>query len=99
MPARILALALSLAAGLAGCTEYTDSYLGRRDTLALSAGNAMRANAAIHTIDPWPAASQNTALTYDGQRAARVIERYRTRSFDGENADKAPGAIQLQVAR
>jgi hypothetical protein len=81
----IPALGLLAALGLTGCTDY----LERRQTIALEAGDAARANAAIHTIDPWPAAAQRTTLSHDGERLARVYERYRTRQ-DVEKPGAAP---------
>lgn len=79
------ALVLLAALGLTGCTDY----LERRQTIALNAGDAARANAAIHTIDPWPAVAQRTTLSHDGERLARVYERYRTRQ-DVEKPGAAP---------
>ncbi|KAA2234949.1 hypothetical protein [Salinarimonas soli] len=98
MSARIV-LCGGLLLGLAACVDHTSSYLERRDTILPGAGDAARANAAIHTIDPWPRASADIVLTYDGERAARAVERYRTRPLDGEIAERTPPTIQLPVAR
>ncbi len=46
---RNAALALVLAATLTGCAY---DYAQRTDTVAFSAGNAVKANTAIQTIDP-----------------------------------------------
>jgi hypothetical protein len=60
---------------LAGCS---DIYFDRRDPIALGAGDAIAANEAMQTIDPWPAASGNTNIAADGQRMQAAAERYRT---------------------
>lgn len=86
-PRSSLLLALALAGMAGGCTDY----LERRDTLALHAGDSAAANRAIHTIDPWPAASRDTAIAHDGVRVARAIERYRTRG------DEGPAAPMIQI--
>ena len=54
--------ALALAGFLAGCSGYFDN----NDTVSRSAGDASDANAAIHTIDPWPLASSETEILSDG---------------------------------
>jgi len=71
-----LAFALSAGAGtmLAGCS---DLYFDRRDTIALSAGDAIAANMAQQTVDPWPPHSGDTNITADGQRMVTGVERYR----------------------
>ncbi|HEY6618038.1 MAG TPA: hypothetical protein VIY68_00685 [Steroidobacteraceae bacterium] len=54
-------------------------YLQRSDSIALSAGNASRANAAIQTINPWPPYAWDRRITIDGRRAVDSMERmYRT---------------------
>jgi hypothetical protein len=67
-------LCFAVTAGLAllpGCQS-----LERRDTLALHSGDAIAWNKAVHTIDPWPAASSDTAIPVSGRRIARAIEIY-----------------------
>lgn len=66
---------LSLAAICVVVTACQD-YAARRDTIAFHAGEAAAYNKAVHTIDPWPAASARTDLDFNGERAVRVIERY-----------------------
>ena len=66
---------LSLAAITLLVTACQD-YAARRDTIAFHAGEAAAYNKAVHTIDPWPAASARTDLDFDGERAVRAIERY-----------------------
>jgi hypothetical protein len=50
-------------------------YLQRSVTISLGAGNAKDANAAIHTIDPWPPYVGYTRIPGDGRRAAETVER------------------------
>ena len=66
---------LSLAAMtllLTGCQDY----FARRDTIAFHAGEAAAYNKAVHTIDPWPAASARTDIDFNGRRIVDAIERY-----------------------
>jgi len=76
MPALALRLCLLIAVGpvLAGCYE---SHLARRDALSPWSGDAMAANRAILTIDPWPKAAWNKHLTHDGKRLAKAGDHYR----------------------
>jgi hypothetical protein len=60
---------------LGGCS---DLYMDRRDQIGLSAGDAIAANQAMETNDPWPAHSGNTNLAFNGQRMQTAVERYRT---------------------
>lgn len=70
---RSLALAAVLAT-LAGCSEYLD----RRDTIALSAGNAVASDRVTHMVDPWPRDSANRDIAFNGAKMETAIERYRT---------------------
>ena len=60
---------------LGGCSEY---YFDRRDTITPHSGEAMAANRVTHMIDPWPAASGQRNIAYNGEKAAVAAERYRT---------------------
>jgi hypothetical protein len=70
---RRLALAAVLAT-LAGCSEYLD----HRETIALSAGNAVATNKVTHMVDPWPRASANRNIAFNGAKMETAVERYRT---------------------
>jgi len=62
---------------LGGCVERKyGRYLHARDTISLSAGDAVAHNKAVHTIDPWPAHSRKANHTTDGQRILLSMERY-----------------------
>jgi hypothetical protein len=69
-PKLLAALALGLA--VSACTPY----LERRETVSFHAGDAVAANRAIHTIDPWPAAASRTDIPHSGRKIADAIERY-----------------------
>ena len=94
---RMLALATVLAV-LCGCSEYLD----RRDTIAKSGGNAVATNIVTHMVDPWPRASANRNIAFNGVRIESAFERYRnnkvttprgigTSSTYQEAAPTAPG--------
>jgi hypothetical protein len=69
---RTLALATVLAV-LGGCSEYLD----RRETIAMSGGNAVATNVVTHMVDPWPRASANRNIAFNGARIESAFERYR----------------------
>jgi hypothetical protein len=69
---RLFLVAAPLAMLLGACSAYTD----HGDTIDRSAGDAIAANVAIQTIDPWPYASSKTGISADGKRVARATERY-----------------------
>lgn len=58
-------------------TACRDDYLNNRDTVALTAGSAMRGNAVVHTIDPWPAVARKDHQHTDGRKVQNAIEIYR----------------------
>ena len=63
---RALALAAVLAA-LGGCSEYLD----RRDTIALSGGDAVATNKVTQMVDPWPRASADRNIAFNGDEDAK----------------------------
>jgi len=70
---RRLTLAALLAA-LAGCSEYLD----RRDTISLGGGNSVATDKIAQMVDPWPRASANRDIAFNGAKMETAIERYRT---------------------
>jgi hypothetical protein len=72
---RTIAAATLLGAMLGCCSEY---YFDRRDTVSLHSGEAQAANRVTMMIDPWPAASGQRNIAYNGEKAATASERYRT---------------------
>jgi hypothetical protein len=55
--------------------DLFSQYFERGITITPGAGNAKDANAAIHTIDPWPAYAGYTFIPGEGRRAVNSIER------------------------
>jgi hypothetical protein len=69
-----MAVAVMLGTILAGCS---DIYYDRRESIALSAGDAQATNKAVQMVDPWPAQSSNRNLAFDGDKMQTAVERYR----------------------
>ncbi len=72
---RAIAGAVLLASFLAGCS---DIYYDRRETVSFAANDASASALATQVIDPWPAASANRHVAYNGAHVAGAVERYRT---------------------
>jgi hypothetical protein len=92
---RLIAAALGtamLGGVLGGCS---DLYLDRRDTIALSAGDAIAANRALQTVDPWPRQSGNPNFSFNGQRMQAAVERYREGKVTSA-ADAVPSNTSAQ---
>jgi hypothetical protein len=62
---------------LSACSQYTNRYAEREDTVTLSAGDAVASNAALQVPTPWPRYSNDTTIAMDGERIARAVARYR----------------------
>jgi hypothetical protein len=58
---------------VAGCSEI---YFDRRETVSLSAGDAIAINKVTQTIDPWPRASSNNRIAANGQLMQAAQDRY-----------------------
>ena len=71
--ARTIALAMLLTT-VGGCSEYLD----RRDPIAASGGNAVATNIVTQMVDPWPPASANRNIAFNGAKMETAQERYRT---------------------
>ncbi|HET7679095.1 MAG TPA: hypothetical protein VFK79_03055 [Xanthobacteraceae bacterium] len=72
---RLATCALLAATALAGCS---DLYFDRRESIQLSAGDALYSNQVTHMVDPWPPQSANRNIGFDGQKMQSAVERYRT---------------------
>jgi hypothetical protein len=72
----LLLLAAAACAALAGCSD--DLYWAHRNSIALSSGEAVASNQLVQMVDPWPRASSNRNIAFNGQRMQAAIERYRT---------------------
>lgn len=71
---RVIVPALLCGLLLAGCS---DIYFDRRETIVPSAGDAVAANKVTHMIDPWPPASANKNIAFNGEKMQTAVERYR----------------------
>ena len=98
---RAAAAGALLAITLAGCAD-PGLYLDRRDSIALGAGDAVAADAALQTIDPWPSQSMNTRIAENGQRMQSAVERYRTNKVTQpvdpmmlQTANQTPTTLQI----
>jgi hypothetical protein len=67
-------MAAALLGALAGCSEYLD----RRDGITLNGGNAVMTNRVTQMVDPWPHASANRNIAFNGERMEAAFTRYRT---------------------
>lgn len=90
---RKLALAAVLVA-LTGCSEYLD----RRDTVALSGGNAVATNKVTQMVDPWPRASANRNIAFNGDKMQSAVERYRTNKVIPPVGTGTSGTYQAPAA-
>ncbi len=63
----------ALFAALTGCSEYLD----RRETISLGGGNSVATNEATQMVDPWPRASADRNIAYNGERMESAVARYR----------------------
>lgn len=70
---RAVAIALLAATTLAACSDYLD----RRDTIALSGGNAVATDQMTQMVDPWPVASAEKTIPFNGQKMQSAVQRYR----------------------
>jgi hypothetical protein len=66
--------ALVLAGVLGGCS---DLYFDRRDSISLSAGDAVATNKVTQMVDPWSRPSANRNIAFNGERMQSAVERYR----------------------
>lgn len=71
----IAVIMIAVCTGLAGCS---DTYYARRDSIALSAGDAVKGNQVMQMVDPWPPYSSNRDIAFNGEKMQSAIERYRT---------------------
>jgi hypothetical protein len=67
--------ALLATVALTGCS---DIYLDRRESISLSAGDAVYTNQVTQMVDPWPPHSADRNIAFNGQKMQSAVERYRT---------------------
>ena len=68
-----IAAVVVIASAVAGCSEM---YFDRRQTIALGAGDALATNKVTQMVDPWPAASANNNIAFNGQLMQSAQDRY-----------------------
>jgi hypothetical protein len=86
---RSFALGAFLAA-LCGCSEYID----RRDTIALSGGNAVATDVVTQMVDPWPRESADRNIAFNGPKMESAFARYRTNRVTPPHGIGTSGAYQ-----
>jgi type IV pilus biogenesis protein CpaD/CtpE len=79
-------LALASVLLLSGCADYLNRYEG----VTLAAGDTQKQNILLQTKDPFNPASNDTAITTDGQRAAGAVDKYRTGQQAGGGGAELP---------
>jgi hypothetical protein len=89
-----LGVAVIAAAALAGCVTDT-AFTDRRDSIALSAGNDTAVNKLTQMVDPWPRASANRNIAFNGQKMQSAVERYRTNKV-ADPASPTTSSVQYQ---
>ena len=70
---RALALTVGIATAVAGCSEI---YFDRRESIALSTGDALASNKVTQMIDPWPRGSTNNRIAANGKLMQAAQDRY-----------------------
>jgi hypothetical protein len=87
-----MAIALGVAAALAGCSpgvpfdEPTADYMQRLLTVSPTSGNAQAANLAIQTRTPWPRESQYTSIPVNGSKMVKAVQNYESGAGGGPPA-------------
>lgn len=74
----VVALALTSVLASACTDDQRYEYLAHTDTVTEGAGDAVAANKAVQTINPWPVHSQNKNIDLDGKRGHLAVRRYET---------------------
>jgi hypothetical protein len=62
---------------LSACTQYTNRYVERIDTVNFSSGDSLATNAALMVPTPWPRYAYDTNIETDGERIRDAVDRYR----------------------
>ena len=87
---------VAAATALAGCS---DIYFDRRESISLAAGDDTYSNQVTHMVDPWPANSANRNISYNGEKMAGAVERYRTNKVTPpQGATTSSAGYQAQSA-
>ena len=68
------ALLTLVIASLSGCSEY----LVRRDSISPFGGNTVEGDKLVQMVDPWPPASANRNIAYNGVVMENAVDRYKS---------------------
>ncbi|MGA7974983.1 MAG: hypothetical protein WCA36_19485 [Pseudolabrys sp.] len=79
---------------LGGCSQY----VARQEGITANAGDAMAADRVTMMVDPWPPASADKNIAFNGERMQSAIARYRTNKVIPPTIDGTSGAYQAQQA-
>jgi hypothetical protein len=77
---------------LGGCSQY----FARQEGITANAGDALAADRVSMMVDPWPRASANKNIAFNGERMQRAVARYRTNKVIPPTIDGTSGAYQAQ---
>jgi hypothetical protein len=97
----MVAIAIILCTILGGCS---DLYYDRRESIALSAGDAVATDQVTEMVDPWPPKSANKNLAFNGDKMQTAVERYRANRVippvsamtSSSGYQQAPQAVQVK---
>ena len=79
---------------LGGCSQY----YARQEGITPNAGDAMAADRVTMMVDPWPRASADKNIAFNGERMQRAVARYRTNKVIPPSLDGTSAAYQAQQA-
>jgi hypothetical protein len=68
-----IAAVVVIASAVAGCAEM---YYDRRETIGAGSGDAVATNKVAQMRDPWPRASANNNIAFNGQLMQSAQDRY-----------------------
>jgi len=68
-----IAVVVVIASAVAGCAEI---YYDRRETVGAGSGDALASNKVSQMVDPWPPASNNNRIAFNGQLMQSAQDRY-----------------------
>ena len=89
---KVIAVTVLFGTAVAGCSEI---YYDRRESVALSAGDAVATNKVTQMVDPWPRHSANNRLAFDGERMQAAAQRHRQgKSITPVNVTTSSAAYQ-----
>lgn len=70
---KAVAVVVVIASAVAGCAEI---YYDRRETVGAGSGDALASNKVSQMVDPWPPASANNRIAFNGRLMQSAQDRY-----------------------